>query len=167
MTEDNEVEKIKKERDEYLDGWKRAKAELINYKKEEVTRFEEIARYGTEDIVGEMIAVMDNFELALDYLEKDPDLPLRSESRSEGVRIEKGIYLIKNQIEDLLKRRGLHKIDAKPGDKFDPSRHEAISVVASDRPEGTIVEVIETGYTLHGRILRPARVKTSKGHLKN
>ena len=145
----SELEKIIKEKDEYLDGWKRSKAELINYKKDEMERLQEIARYANEDLIYEMIGVLDNFELGLAALEKSGP-------------VEKGIYMIKTQIEDLLRKRGLKKIETKIGDKFDPKKHEAVSVINSDKPEGTIIEIIENGYSLNEKILRPTRVKTSK-----
>ena len=93
-----ELEKISKERDEYLDGWRRSKADLINYKKEELKRLEEMAKFGNEEVIRNLISVLDSFELALVTLEK-----------SEG-KVEKGIYLIKTQLEDILKRRGLQKM---------------------------------------------------------
>lgn len=145
----DEIEKLKKERDEYLSGWQRAKADFINYKKEELARFEEIAKYSTEDLIHELISVMDNFDLGLAALEKSGP-------------IEKGIYMIRTQIEDILKRRGLEKINIKVGDQFDPSFSEAIAETESDKPPGTIVEIIEPGYKLSGKIIRPTRVKISK-----
>ena len=60
-----ELEKISKERDEYLDGWRRSKADLINYKKEELKRLEEMAKFGNEEVIRDLISVLDSFELAL------------------------------------------------------------------------------------------------------
>ena len=75
---------------------------------------EEVARYGSEDLIKDLISVMDNFDLALRTLEK-------------AGPVEKGIYLIRTQIDDILKKRGLVKIDLKPGDTFDPAVAEALS----------------------------------------
>jgi molecular chaperone GrpE len=145
----DELEKLKKERDEYLAGWQRAKADFINHKKDEMRRLEEMARYGNEDLVRELITVLDNFDLALRIMEK------------EG-QVEKGIYLIRAQMEDILKRRGVERIEVKPGDTFDPSTSESMAEVESELPGGTVVEEIEAGYRLYDKILRPARVKISK-----
>ena len=142
--------KVEKERDEYLSGWQRAKADFINYRKDEISRLEQITKYGNEDLIMELVTVMDNFDLGLSALEK------------LGA-VEKGIYMIRTQIEDILKRRGLEKINVKVGDKFDPSHTEAIVEVESEKPPETIVEIIEPGYTLNGKIIRPTRVKISKG----
>lgn len=149
-TFETDLDKCKKEREEYLDGWKRAKADLINYKKEETTRLEQFAKYVNEDFISEMITVLDNFDLSLAALEKSGP-------------VEKGIYMIKNQIFDLLKKRGLEKIEVKIGDKFDPSVAEAVvEIKSSEVKSGAIAEIIETGYKLHNKIIRPARVKVSK-----
>ncbi|MDR3581758.1 MAG: nucleotide exchange factor GrpE [Candidatus Pacebacteria bacterium] len=141
---------IEKQRDEYLAGWQRTKADFLNYKKEELSHLEEVSRYGNADIMKDLISVMDNFDLALRTLEKEGS-------------VEKGIYLIRTQIEDLLKKRGLANIDIKEGDAFDPMVAEALAEIPSDKPEGTVVEVIERGYRLHEKVLRPARVIVSKG----
>lgn len=143
------LEKLEKEKAEYLDGWKRAKADFINYKKEELKRLEDVARYGSEDLIKELVVVLDNFDLGLHALEK-------------AGPVEKGVYMIRTQIEDVLRRRGLEKIVVKPGDKFDPVVAEAVAESESDGPPGVIIEEIEPGYRLYDKILRPARVKISK-----
>lgn len=140
-----------KQRDEYLAGWQRSRADFINYKKEELRHLEEVSRYGNADMIKEMIGIMDNFDLALRTLEK------------EGP-VEKGIYIIRTQIEDILKKRGLEKIEIKAGDHFDPSIAEALSTIESEQPPGTIVEEIEPGYKLYEKVLRPARVIVSRDH---
>ena len=146
----SDSEKIKKERDEYLAGWQRAKADFINYKKEEFKRLEEIARYGNEEFIKDLIVILDNFDLGLAALEK-------------AGPVEKGIYMIRAQIEDVLRKRGLEKIILRPGDRFDPTISEAIHEVEFDKPAGTVVEIIEAGYRMYDKILRPARVIISKG----
>ena len=152
--DDGMLSKCEKERDEYLAGWQRAKADFANYKKDELKRLEEIARYQTEDFVLELIGVMDNFELGIAALEKQGP-------------VEKGIYMIKTQIEDILKRRGLMRITIRAGDKFDPAVAEAVAEVDSpaggEIPQGAIVDEIEAGYRLYDKVIRPARVRVAKG----
>jgi molecular chaperone GrpE len=147
---DNKIVELEKQRDEYLAGWQRAKADFLNYKKEELKHLEDVSRYGNAELMKDLIAVLDNFDLALRTLEKEGS-------------VEKGIYLIRTQIEDILKKRGLVNIDVKEGDVFDPAIAEALAEVPSDKSEGTIIEVIERGYRLHEKVLRPARVIVSKG----
>jgi len=144
-----QIEEMTAQRDEYLAGWQRSKADFINYKKEEMKKLEDVARYGSEDLIKDLISVMDNFDLALRTLEK-------------AGPVEKGIYLIRTQIDDILKKRGLEKIDLKPGDLFDPAIAEALSEVDAEQPPGAIVQEIEPGYRLHEKVLRPARVIISK-----
>jgi molecular chaperone GrpE len=141
--------KAERERDEYLAGWQRAKADFINYKKDEMKRLEELSRYQTEDLIHEFIGVMDNFELGIAALEKQGN-------------VEKGIYMIKTQIEDILKRRGLTRIQIRAGDAFNPEIAEAIAETDSELAPGSIVEEIEAGYRLHDKVVRPARVKVAK-----
>jgi molecular chaperone GrpE len=138
-----------KQRDEYLAGWQRAKADFINYRKEEMKHLEEVAQYGSQDLIRDLISVLDNFDLGLRALEKSGP-------------VEKGVYLIRTQIEDILKKRGLTKIDIKEGDPFDPNIAEALSEIPSDESPGSVVEVIEPGYRLHEKVLRPARVIISR-----
>jgi len=144
-----EGDKIKKERDEYLDGWQRARAELINFKKDESKRLEVFKNFSNEMIIRDLITVLDSFDLAIAALEKDG-------------KVEKGIYLIKSQIEDALKNYGLGKIIVSVGQIFDPMVHEAVAEIESDGQSGTIIEEIERGYLLNGKLVRPARVKVAK-----
>ena|SRR3989338_8815249 len=141
------LEKCEVEKEEYLNGWKRAKADFINYQKDEVKRFEEAVKFANWDLVRDLITVLDSFDLAIAVL---------------GKEAEKGTYLIRNQLEDVLRKRGLERIMISVGQKFDPTLHEAISEVESDQPAGTIVEEVERGYLLNGRVIRPVRVKISK-----
>ncbi|MFH1346913.1 MAG: nucleotide exchange factor GrpE [Spirochaetota bacterium] len=140
-----------KQRDEYLDGWKRAKADLINYKKDESKRFESIVKFANESIVKDMVTVLDSFDLALATLDGD-----------ENSKTQKGLYLIRRQFEDILKLSGLERVVISVGQPFDPGLQEAVGEVESDKPSGTIVEEVEKGYTLYGKLIRPARVKVAK-----
>jgi molecular chaperone GrpE len=146
-----ECESLKKERDEYLDGWKRAKADLINYRNDELKRMQEITRFASEDILREVLVVIDSF-----------DLGIASLGDESSTRAGKGMMMIRAQMEDMLKRRGLDRISAVAGTPFDPSVHEAISAVESDKDSGMIIEEVEKGYMLHGKLLRPSRVVVSK-----
>ena len=146
---ENELTKCQKERDEYLEGWKRAKADLINYKKEEAKRFEVISRFSQEVLIRDLINVLDSYDLALSALEK------------EG-KAEKGVYLIRAQTEDILKANGLERIIISVNQPFDPSFQEAIAVIESDKPSGMVVEEVERGYLLNGKLIRPVRVKVAK-----
>lgn len=146
---ENETQTIAKERDEYLDGWKRAKADLINYKKEEAKRFESILKFSNEQILRDLLIVMDSFDLAIAAL-------------GEEAKTEKGIFLIRAQFEDVLKRYGLERVPTAVGEPFDPVSHDAVATVESTQASGTITEEVECGYVLGGKVIRPTRVKVAK-----
>ncbi len=147
-----QIEEMTVQRDEYLAGWQRAKADFVNYKKEEAVRLQEITQYGSKDLIKDLILILDGYDLALRM----------TKNNNESV-IDNGIIIIRSQIEDILKKRGLIKIDIKPGDGFDPMIAEAMVEVESEYPAGSIVEVAEPGYRLYEKVLRPARVIVSKG----
>lgn len=148
-TQQEELEKMQKERDEYLNGWKRAKADLVNYQKDEAKRFQEVMKYGNESLIRELISVLDSFELGISAMER-------------GGGVDKGVYIIKNQLEEVLKKQGLEKIKVSPGNAFDPHLHESLGEMESEYPSGTIAAEVESGYALNGKVVRPTRVKLSK-----
>ena len=149
----DELVAAQKERDEYLAGWQRAKADFANYRKDETARLEEMAKYSSEKLIKELLVVVHSFDLATKIVEKN---------NGEVTEFEKGFFLIQSQLEDILKKRGLQMIEVKAGDVFDPATAEAMVEVESDQPTGTIVEVIEPGYKLHDKIFRAAKVSIAK-----
>ncbi|MBI2514827.1 nucleotide exchange factor GrpE [Candidatus Wolfebacteria bacterium] len=157
-----------KERGEYLDGWKRAKADLANYKKDEAKRFEEIIKFSQSSLVRDLITVLDSFDLAILALESQtrihadsPQARINAETDRANNDL-KGMYLIRTQLEDILRKNGLERILISAGDQFDPRVAEVIAQVESEKPSGTIVEEVERGYLLNGKLIRPARVKVAK-----
>ena len=145
----DELKRAKKEREEYLDGWKRAKADLINYKRDELKRLEQVVHFANEEMISDIITVLDSFELAIASMERDNPA-------------EKGVYMIKSKLQDVLKKRGVSKIEINKGDKFDPEYHEAVMTVEGEGKSDTIAEELETGYILHGKVIRAAKVKVFK-----
>lgn len=128
---------------EYLNGWKRAKADLINYQKDEAKRFEEVIKFSNAIMIKELILVLDSFDLAEKHDGKD-------------------FKMIKNQLEDIMKKSGLERMPVSTGNAFDPNLHEAVGEVESDKPASTVIEEVEGGYLLSGRVIRPAKVKIAK-----
>lgn len=152
-TEQNGLEErlaaAEKERQEYLDGWKRTKADFINYKKEEAERAAALVKFGSESLLSELVLVLDSFALGLSVLEGDK-------------AAEKGMNLVKLQLEDVLKRYGLMRIPIASGSAFDPATEEAVQEIESDHAPGSVAEVVEAGYMLHDKVLRPAKVRIAK-----
>jgi molecular chaperone GrpE len=147
-----ELEEARKLADENLDGWQRARAEFANYKKRiERERSEERARI-TGEIILQYLSAMDDFERALKERPGDPEFASWAE----------GIELIYRKMKCILEAEGVELIPAE-GEIFDPNFHEAISHEESDdHKEGEIIEVVQKGYKIGDRVLRPAVVRVAK-----
>lgn len=149
---DDELAQCNAKIQEYLNGWQRAKADFVNYKNEEAKRLEDTARFITRSLVSDFLPVLDSFDLACQQME--------GKQRTE--QEVKGILLIRSQLLDALKKRGLEVIPLHPGDSFNPELHEALGEMESSFPEGAIAEEFQKGYTLQRKVIRPARVRLAK-----
>ncbi|MDD5433647.1 MAG: nucleotide exchange factor GrpE [Candidatus Pacebacteria bacterium] len=147
-----ELEECQKIRDEYLAGWQRCRADFLNYKKEESQRAAELINFAKTNWALEILLVIDNFERAMQH-KPGPEICL------EWV---KGVELIEGQLKEFLKSEGVEEIKAM-GEEFNPEFHEAIGETEnSTRDSGIVAEVLEKGYTINGKLLRPAKVKVAK-----
>ncbi len=148
-----EFKKIKKQAQEYLNGWKRTKADFENYKKEEKKRFEEFTLLIKMNFILQLLPILDSFERAIANL-KD------KERKSDWTE---GILKIKEQFNDLLKKEGVAEIEAQ-GKEFNPAYHEAIGemVVKNAQDKSKVVQVLQKGYKIGERVIRPARVYVGK-----
>lgn len=142
-------EEYKEKCDDYLKGWQRAKADFLNYKREEKERVEFKIIRNQEIIFQKLIMILDSFDLSL----------LSSDKRKID---KKGVELIRNQLFDLLKKEGLEKINVELGDEFDPNIHEVIEKNKSKYEPDKVIEEIEKGYMFKGKIIRSSKVKISK-----
>lgn len=159
----DEEEKIKKMREKlrvceeekksYLDGWQRVQADAVNYKKDEGKRLEDLGRFITQSMLQDLLPVLDSFDLALQSFRT---------GGTSGSAQEQGVLMIRSQLTDVFKKRGVVQIEVMPGEKFDPEKHESIGEVESDKPTGTVAEEVQKGYALAGRVIRPARVRLAK-----
>lgn len=144
------LQELQKERDEFLAGWQRAKADFLNYKKEEGERMQGVAGYAKDELVCQLFVVLDNLERAEKEL-------------AEGDRQSKmaqGFLQIGKQLREFLASHGIKEVEAE-GKEFDPKVHEAVGTVSGEKP-GNVAEVVEKGYTLNSRLLRAAKVKVVK-----
>jgi len=144
------LEECLKQKEDYLAGWQRARADFLNYKKEEMERITALIAYSGEELILKMLPILDNFEL----IEKKLPEELK---KDENV---KGVLQLKNQIVDFLKNQGVEEIKS-VGQKFDPNLHEAVEIKEGGESE-TIIEEVQKGYVINGRLLRPAKVKVVK-----
>jgi len=139
---------VARERDEYLDHLRRLKAEFENYRKRVQRDHEELRLRAAETVVESLLPVMDNMSRALE-----------AAGRHEEGQLLAGLELVAGQMRGTLEGHGLEEIPVEPGVLFDPNLHEAIMTQESpEYSEGTVLQVLERGYLLHGRLLRPAKV---------
>jgi molecular chaperone GrpE len=139
------VEEVARQRDEYLEALQRTAAEFDNYRKR-VQRDQDslVARAG-ERVVRELLPVLDDLERALQAAEQH-----------EEAKLEDGVRLVHRALADLLRKEGLQEIET--AGAFDPHVHEALLAQPSEAESGAVIEVLQKGYTLGDRVLRPARV---------
>ena len=140
-----DIDAVLKERDDYLDALQRLKAEFDNYRKRVARDQQELAARAHERLVKELVPVLDDLERALAH---ETDL-------------EEGVRLIHRQFSEALAREGLTEIPTEG--KFDPHTQEALLSQPSEAEEGTVIDVLQKGYRLGDRVLRPARVVISAG----
>ena len=149
---DAELADARRKAEEYLNDLRRMAADFDNFKKRVARDAQEQALRASESLVSELLPVLDNLERALDASE-----------HHEEAKVAEGVSLVRQQLVDLLRRRGVEEIEAAPGGAFDPHVHEALSQMPSEHPEGAISAVWERGYKLGPRVVRPARVVVSSG----
>jgi molecular chaperone GrpE len=141
---------VTRERDEYLDALQRLKAEFDNYRKRVARDQQELAARAHERLVKELVPVLDDLERALE-----------AASEHEEAKLEDGVRLVHRSLADLLAREGVAEITT--DGKFDPHVQEALLAQPSEQEEGTVIQVLQKGYLLGDRVLRPARVVVSAG----
>jgi len=142
---------------EYLDGWQREKADFINIRKRDEEAKQEFLKYAKEETMLDIIPVLDSFDLAFRNKTAWEELP-------KDWRI--GIESIYNQLISVLEAHGVKKV-VPVGEVYDPKLHEAVESlpVSEKEKDGVVLEVLQAGYTLAGKEVRPAKVKV--GHLEN
>ncbi len=142
---------LEKEVVELKDKYLRALAETDNTNKRALKERQTAIRMTTDGILTDFLEVADNFDRAMNM----------SGNVTNMDNFVKGVKLIQQQLNDVLARRGIKEIEAK-GQSFNPELHEAIMQVQSDQPENTVVDIVQKGYMIQDRILRPARVTVAK-----
>ena len=134
-------EQLAQQKDQYI----RLYAEFENYKRRTQKEKLDFAQYANRNMMTSMLAILDDFERALKEISKSGD--------SENL---KGIELIYNKFKNALIEKGLKSVEVKAGDDFNVDFHEAITQIPapSDELKGKIVDVVETGYQLHDKVIR-------------
>ena len=155
-------EKLKvclKERQEYLEGWQRSKADFINARRDEEKARLEFRKFVNESLLFQILPVLDSFEIAFSNKAAWEETP--KEWRN-------GVEYIHAQLKKVFEDNGFS--ETRPlGEKFNPALHESVEVVETKErgKDGIILEIVQSGYVLHGKIIRPARVKVGKYNEEN
>jgi molecular chaperone GrpE len=131
--------------EEHLNDLKRLAAEFENYKKRTAREQTALSARASERLVKELLPIVDDLERALEAAEEH-----------EEAKLEEGVRLVHRQLASALEREGLAEIET--NGKFDPHVHEALLSQPSEADEGSVIEVLQKGYRLGDRVLRPARV---------
>ena len=140
---------LERERDEYLSDLKRVAAEFDNFRKRAARDHESLVSRAHERLVKELLPVLDDLERALVAAEEH-----------EEAKLEEGVRLVHRELRSALAKEGLVEIETEG--VFDPHVHEALLTQPSEQDDGAILEVIQKGYLLGDRVLRPARVVISQ-----
>lgn len=152
IDEQNEVDALRIEATEAKDKLLRAQAELENYRRRAQRELQDAARYAEQSLLRDLLPVVDNIARAIQAAEKTPD----------GGGLLEGFRMVAQQLDEVLARHDCKRIAAQD-QPFDPNLHQAIAQQpAPGKPANTVVMVVQDGYTLHDRVVRPAQVIVSK-----
>jgi molecular chaperone GrpE len=145
--EEKEIKELKNKAEEYLAGWKRERADFLNFKKAESERIEKYISITKDELVLDFLPILDNIYLAEKNLPEDNGWT-------------KGFLGIKALLIDFLKKQGVEEIDCL-NKHFNPHIAEAVEEAKGEKP-GIIIEVVQRGYILNNKVIRPAKVKVTK-----
>ncbi len=138
-----ELENARKMSQEYLAGWQRAKADFINFKREQSEFISGLNQLSKMELLIKLLPVLDSFEQA-----------------SKQDKENKGLISIKNQLWDILKKEKMEEI-SQTGIDFNPSLHESVGETIG-KEDNKVGEIVQKGYSIEGKVIRPARVKITK-----
>jgi molecular chaperone GrpE len=152
VVKDEELEAARGEASRNWDLYLRAQADLENYRRRSQREKEDLAKFANEAILREILPVMDNLERALQH----------AGSAQEAGGLVQGVEMTMEQLRKVLEKFGVKAIDA-VGEPFDPARHEAMGQVETEEyPPNTVTQVLQGGYLLNERLLRPSLVMIAK-----
>lgn len=143
------LKKAELEAQEHHDAWLRAKAETENIRRRAQDDVAKAHKFAVEGFASEMLAVKDSLEAAL------------AADATDTANLKSGVELTLKQLTGAFGKFSLTEISPM-GETFDPHRHQAISMVESDQPANTVVSVLQKGYLLSDRVIRPALVMVAK-----
>ena len=148
QTEPSELEIVQKQAEEYLNNWKRERADFINYKKDESRRIEEIVKFANESVIMELIEAIDELEIVR------RNFPEEAKDKVSDWLTE--LDKSTRKFQEFLNRYGVERIGV--DGQFDPTLHEGVKVEEG----GHKLQEVRAGYKMHDKVIRPARVKIIK-----
>jgi len=150
--QDTKLAALERLAEENQNRYLRAQADFDNFRRRTMKEKEELSQYATAKLVGQLLPVLDNFQRALQT---------NAEAAEQSDSFAKGVDMIYRQLFQVLESEGLKPMEP-IGQPFDPEHHQAIMQVETDEyEEGTVVEVMQSGYWLKDKVIRPAMVKVS------
>lgn len=147
MTEEQTKEQKCQKCEEYLNGWKRARADYLNLQKEVAVQQKELIEFANAGLLLDLLPMVDHFKMALKHV-------------PENIKNDfwyKGIENIRNELNKFLEDQGIEEIKS-VAEKFDPAKHEAVGEIEGES-EGIVAEEVSTGFVLNGKVIQPAKVK--------
>jgi molecular chaperone GrpE len=152
LTSEGEMDLVRTDLAEARDKMLRAQAELDNYRKRARRELDDERRYAEINLLRDLLPVLDNILRAIDAAGKNAD----------AAALMSGFKMVRQQLETLLEQHQCKPIEA-VGQPFDPAQHSAVMQrLKPDQPENTVLDVVQTGFHLHDRVVRPAQVIVSK-----
>lgn len=145
-------QRLRAERDSLYQRLARATADFKNMQKRQEQETEQRVQYANTSLIKALLPVIDNFERALAV---DP-------AKTDAAAILKGMQIVHDQLLAALRQQQVEEIAPRPGDPFDPNHHQALMQQEADYPTPTVVQLLQKGYSMHDRTLRPAGVAVSK-----
>ena len=148
---EDELSRLQQERDSYLDGLQRSRADLDNFRRRATQEKLQAASRGKADLLRDLLPILGNLRLALQHAEED------------AAAVKQGVQMIWQQFEGFMRDQGIEAV-ATVGEPFDPAHHEALSTIPAtgDQLPDTIVAEIAAGYFFEGRLLTPAQVVVAR-----
>ena len=148
----DKIQELEQEIAEWKDKYLRCMAEFENFRKRSIAEKADWIRLATQKFALEICDVLDNFERAI----------LQGSEEEKSTPFGKGVLMIEQQLRKALEREGVRKIEAL-GQPFNPEFHDALAHIPSDLENNTVAAIIQNGYTMHDKVLRPVRVAVSNG----
>lgn len=152
MKDKSKLKQLEQKIQELEAGWKRTAADFDNFRKRAEEQKNQALVQEKAEFLTKITPVLDNFRRAFEHMPAD-------QKETEWTQ---GVKQIEKQLEDILAAEGLSRIPTQ-GQKFDPNLHEAVSYEPNKLPEDTIIEELESGWQVNERVIKPAKVRVSRG----